>query len=84
MKKITNSAIVTKSPSFGIIAAGAAGTAVVGALLARKGWAPKIIAGSFGVIGAGLVWKAPSPLLRSFGAGAMTAAGSQLVLMLVA
>jgi hypothetical protein len=83
MKKITNTAVI-KSPSFGIIVAGAAGTAAVGALLARKGWAPKIIAGSFGLIGAALTWKAPSPLLRSFGAGAMTAAGSQLVLMLVA
>jgi hypothetical protein len=64
-------------------AAGAAGTALAGSLLARQGWAPKTIAGALTAVGAGLAWKGDGGLIRSVGAGAMSAAGSQLALMMI-
>lgn len=69
--------------SLGYTAAGAAGTALVGSFLAREGWAPKTIAGALAAVGAGLAWKGDGNTVRSVGAGAMSAAGSQLALMLI-
>jgi hypothetical protein len=67
----------------GYTAAGAAGTALVGTFLAHEGWAPKTIAGALAAVGAGLAWRGDDPMIRSVGAGAMSAAGSQLALMLL-
>lgn len=69
--------------ALGYTAAGAAGTALVGSFLAREGWAPKTIAGALAAVGAGLAWKGDGNTVRSVGAGAMSAAGSQLALMLI-
>src|SRR3954463_14626773 len=67
----------------GYTAAGAAGTALVGSFLAREGWAPKTIATALAAVGAGLAWKGDAPTIRSVGAGVMSAAGSQLALMMM-
>lgn len=67
----------------GYTAAGAAGTALVGSLLARQGWAPKTIASALTAVGAGLAWKGEGSTIRSVGAGTMSAAGSQLALMVI-
>ena len=67
----------------GFTAAGAAGTALLGSFLATQGWAPKSIAGALSAVGAGLAWRGDDPTLRSIGAGTMSAAGSQLALMLI-
>ena len=67
----------------GLTAAGAAGTSLVGSFLAREGWAPKTIATALAAVGAGLAWKGDAPTIRSLGAGAMSAAGSQLALMML-
>jgi hypothetical protein len=67
----------------GYTAAGAAGTALVGSFLAHEGWAPKTIATALAAVGAGLAWKGDGSTIRSVGAGAMSAAGSQLALMLI-
>ena len=67
----------------GYSAAGAAGTALVGSFLSREGWAPKTIATALAAVGAGLAWKGDESTIRSVGAGAMSAAGSQLALMLI-
>ena len=67
----------------GYTAAGAAGTALIGSFLAREGWAPKTIAGALAAVGAGLAWKGEGSTIRSVGAGAMSAAGSQLALMAI-
>ena len=67
----------------GYTAAGAAGTALLGSFLAREGWAPKTIAGALAAVGAGLAWKGDSSTIKSVGAGAMSAAGSQLALMVI-
>jgi hypothetical protein len=67
----------------GYTAAGAAGTALVGSLLARQGWAPKTIAGAIAAVGTGLAWKGEGSAIRGVGAGAMSAAGSQLALMMI-
>jgi hypothetical protein len=67
----------------GYTAAGAAGTALVGSFLARQGWAPKTIAGALTAVGAGLAWKGDGSTIKSVGAGTMSAAGSQLALMLI-
>jgi hypothetical protein len=67
----------------GYTAAGAAGTALVGTFLAHEGWAPKTIAGALAAVGAGLAWKGDGDTVRSVGAGAMSAAGSQLALMMI-
>ncbi len=67
----------------GLTAAGAAGTALVGSFLAHEGWAPKTIATALAAVGAGLAWKGDGTTIRSVGAGAMSAAGSQLALMLI-
>jgi hypothetical protein len=67
----------------GYTAAGAAGTALVGSFLARQGWAPKTIAGALTAVGAGLAWKGDGETIKSVGAGTMSAAGSQLALMLI-
>lgn len=64
-------------------AAGAGGTALVGSFLARQGWAPKTVAGVLGAVGTGLAWKGDGSVIQSVGAGAMSAAGSQLALMLI-
>ena len=67
----------------GYTAAGAAGTALVGSFLARQGWAPKTIAGALTAVGAGLAWKGDGSTIKSVGAGTMSAAGSQLALMMI-
>lgn len=67
----------------GYTAAGAAGTALVGSFLSAQGWAPKTIAGALSAVGAGLAWRGDDPTIRSIGAGTMSAAGSQLALMLI-
>ena len=67
----------------GYTAAGAAATSLVGSFLAREGWAPKTVASALGAVGAGLAWKGDGSTIRSVGAGAMSAAGSQLALMLI-
>jgi hypothetical protein len=67
----------------GMTAAGAAGTSLVGSFLSHEGWAPKTIATALAAVGAGLAWKGDAPNIRSIGAGAMSAAGSQLALMLI-
>jgi hypothetical protein len=64
-------------------AAGAAGSAIVGAMLAKEGWAAKTIAGALATLGAGLTWKGDSATIKSLGSGAMSSAGGQLVLLLV-
>src|SRR5688572_19240554 len=67
----------------GYTAAGAAGTALVGSFLARQGWAPKTIAAALTAVGAGLAWKGDGSTIKSVGAGTMSAAGSQLALMVI-
>jgi len=64
-------------------AGGAAGTALAGSFLAHEGWAPKTIATALAAVGAGLAWKGDAPTVRSVGAGVMSAAGSQLALMVL-
>jgi hypothetical protein len=64
-------------------AGGAAGTALVGSFLAHEGWAPKTIATALAAVGGGLAWKGDAPTIRSVGAGVMSAAGSQLALMVI-
>ena len=64
-------------------AGGAAGTALAGSFLAHEGWAPKTIATALAAVGAGLAWKGDAPTIRSVGAGVMSAAGSQLALMMM-
>ncbi len=65
-------------------AAGAAGSALLGAILARQGYAPKHVSGALAAIGAGLAGIGDSDALRALGAGAMSGSGAQLVLMLFA
>jgi len=65
-------------------AAGAAGSALLGAILTRKGWAPKTVSGTLAVLGALLAGMSDSDTLRAVGAGAMSGSGAQLVLMLFA
>ena len=67
----------------GYTAAGAAGTALAGSFLAHEGWAPKTIATALTAVGAGLAWKGDDTAIRSVGAGVMSAAGSQLALMVM-
>ena len=64
-------------------AGGAAGTALAGSFLAHEGWAPKTIATALAAVGAGLAWKGDAATIRSVGAGVMSAAGSQLALMVI-
>ena len=73
----------TNMHRLGYTAAGAAGTALLGSFLAREGWAPKTIASALAAVGAGLAWKGDSSTVKSVGAGAMSAAGSQLALMVI-
>jgi hypothetical protein len=67
----------------GYTAAGAAGSALLGAVLARQGWAPKTIAGTLTALGAGLAWKGEGSTTKSLGAGTMSAAGAQLAMMMI-
>jgi len=67
----------------GYTAAGAAGTALVGAMLARQGWAPKTVASALTAVGAGLAWKGDSSAVQSLGNGAMSAGGGQLAMLLI-
>ena len=68
---------------FRYMVAGVAGTAVIGALVTRFGFSPKLVASAIGIIGAGLAWKSQNPMIRSLGAGAMAAAGSQLAVLVI-
>jgi len=65
-------------------AAGAAGAALLGAILAQRGYAPKTVSGALAALGAGLAGIGDSKALRALGAGAMSGSGAQLVLMLFA
>lgn len=65
-------------------AAGAAGSALLGAILARRGFAPKTVSGALAALGAGIAGVGGNEALRAFGAGAMSGSGAQLVLMLFA
>ena len=67
----------------GYTAAGAATTSLAGSFLAHEGWAPKTIATALATVGAGLAWKGEGATIRSIGAGVMSAAGSQLALMMM-
>ena len=49
----------------------------------ENAWAPKTIATALAAVGAGLAWKGDEPTIRSVGAGVMSAAGSQLALMMI-
>lgn len=73
----------TATHRLGYTAAGAAGSALVGAVLARQGWAPKTIAGTLAALGTGLAWKGEGATTKSLGAGTMSAAGAQLAMMLI-
>src|SRR5580704_4452786 len=64
-------------------AAGAGGTALAGSFLVHEGWAPKTISTALAAVGAGLAWKGDSPTVRDLGTGVMSAAGSQLALMMI-
>lgn len=74
----------TAGHRLGYTAAGAAGSALLGAFLARQGWAPKTVSGALAAVGAGLAWKGEGSTVRSVGAGAMSGAGAQLALMVLA
>jgi hypothetical protein len=74
----------TTTHRLGYTAAGAAGSALLGAFLARQGWAPKTVSGALAAVGAGLAWKGEGSTVRSVGAGAMSGAGAQLALMVLA
>jgi hypothetical protein len=67
----------------GYTAAGAATTSLAGSFLTHEGWAPKTIATALAAVGAGLAWKGEGSTIRSIGAGVMSAAGSQLALMMM-
>ena len=67
----------------GYTAAGAAGTALVGSFLAREGWAPKTVAGLLTAAGGVAAWTSHDTTVRNVGAGAMSAAGSQLALLMM-
>ena len=67
----------------GYTAAGAAGAAFLGSILARQGWAPKTVASALTAVGAGLAWKGDGSTIRNVGAGTMSAAGGQLALMVI-
>jgi hypothetical protein len=73
----------SSTEQLGYTAAGAAGTALLTAFLARQGWAPKTVAGALTAVGAGLAWKGDGATIKNLGAGAMSAAGSQLALMMI-
>lgn len=64
-------------------AAGAGGTALAGSFLVHEGWAPKTISTALTAVGAGLAWKGDSQTVRNIGTGVMSAAGSQLALMMI-
>lgn len=64
-------------------AAGAAGTAIVGGMLAKQDWQPKTIAGVITAVGTALAWKGESPAIQSIGTGAMAAGGGQLALQVM-
>lgn len=65
-------------------AAGAAGSALLGAILARRGFARKTVSGALAALGAGIAGVGGNEALRALGAGAMSGSGAQLVLMLFA
>jgi hypothetical protein len=73
----------TSLKRLGMTAAGAAGSAFLGAFLTKQGWAPKMISGALTALGAGLTWKGEGATTKSVGSGAMSSAGGQLVLMLM-
>ncbi|MBV8758676.1 MAG: hypothetical protein JO257_15425 [Deltaproteobacteria bacterium] len=73
----------TSLKRLGYTAAGAAGSAFLGAFLSKEGWAPKTVAGALTALGAGLTWKGEGATTKSVGSGAMSSAGGQLVLMMM-
>lgn len=73
----------TNTHRLGYTVAGAAGSALLCAFMAREGWAPKTVSGALAAVGAGLAWKGDSTTIRSVGAGAMSGAGAQLALLMI-
>jgi hypothetical protein len=67
----------------GYTAAGAAGAAVVGVILTREGWEPKSAAGLLAAAGGAASWASEDARIQCLGAGAMSAAGGQLALLLL-
>jgi hypothetical protein len=60
---------------------GAAVTSVVGAYAVKWGLHPELVSTGLGVAGSYFAWQSEDKLKRSLGAGAASAAGSQLLLM---
>lgn len=81
--RTTRGADNTATNRLGYTAAGAAGSALLGAFLARQGWAPKTVSGALAAVGAGLAWKGDGDTIRSVGAGAMSGAGAQFALLMI-
>ncbi len=67
----------------GYTAAGAAGAAVVGVILSREGWEPKSAAGLLAAVGGAASWASEDVRIQCLGAGAMSAAGGQLALLVL-
>jgi hypothetical protein len=70
----------TSTQRLAYTAAGAAGTAFVGGLLAKQDWKPMTIASVLTAVGTAVAWSGNTPMLQSIGAGAMAASGGQLLL----
>jgi hypothetical protein len=60
---------------------GAAATSVVGAYAVKWGLHPELVSTGLGIAGSYFAWQSEDTLKRSLGAGAASAAGSQLLLM---
>src|SRR5262245_2711507 len=73
----------TSIARLGWTAAGAGATALVGSFLAREGWAPKTIAGVMSVAGGVASATSHDEKVRDVGSGAMSAAGSQFLLLML-
>ena len=70
----------TPTKRLAFTAAGAAGTAFVGGLLAKQDWKPMTIASVLTAVGAAVAWAGNTHALQSIGAGTMAASGGQLLL----
>ena len=60
---------------------GAAATSVIGAYAVKWGLHPELVSTGLGVAGGYFAWQSPKELNRHLGAGAASAAGSQLLLL---
>lgn len=73
----------SKWSRLGWTAAGAGATALVGSFLAREGWAPKTISGVMGIAGGVATAASHDPRVQDAGSGALSAAGSQFLLLMM-